>query len=199
MPRSAQPRVTTGLGRSSMRRLAMVAVVGLGGPAVGCEPGSTPRDEHSGDDARVALIQPEAWTPLPADEDPWPGHRPSRVDCPDHAWGPEAGTFEVETGTCNYASFVQPLEHGIEPGDRLSLTVHHLQLWAPEPASAHLALTVGGKKVWEAWPAIPSPEQVIDLEWVSDTRVDATEPVILHLHNHGINSWRLVRFERGDR
>lgn len=143
----------------------------------------------------VPVLDPRALTPVGASADPLVDHRPADVECPPAAWGPERGSFEIQTGVCDYAAFDQPLPVDLKAGDGLSIVVWHDFLDAAEPGRAHLAVWVGETVVWETELDIPAPsgtfEAVVTLEETPppDARLG------LHLHNHGFNSWRFVRID----
>lgn len=135
----------------------------------------------------------DAWRPLAPDMDPLANHRPEEAQCPDWARAPEGNILEVNTGGCRYAALSQPAGGDFPPSSTLELVLQHLSLVAPEPATAHVALAVGGHTVWESHIPIPHREQLLQarVELPDGTAVDT--PVVFHLHNHGQNSWRLVR------
>jgi hypothetical protein len=135
-----------------------------------------------------------AW--VPSEADPEPTHRQADDDCPEAGWGLEGSVLEVETGTCSYGVLEQPLLAELWPGDEVELVWWHNQLVSEEPATGHVLLTVGGHVLYEREVAIPhEPDAYTETVTVSE-RVEAGEPVVLHLHNHGANSWSFLRVER---
>jgi hypothetical protein len=139
---------------------------------------------------RVALVAPDLWVDdVPAD--PMPSHRPADAQC-DLGFGEEAGTFEVDTQLCSYGVFSQPMLDEIRPGDVVELSVIHDALWSEAPATAHILVQLGDAHTFETEVDIPGPYGFFNDEWIADLDVPAGTPAVLHLHNHGFNSWRLV-------
>lgn len=181
-----------------MRRVMMVAVAAL----VGC--GGEDADEvpDVSVDAAVAeswagevvLAPIEGWQPVAAADDPF-DDRPGEVVCPEHGYGTEVTLFEVETEVCHYATFAQPTPVALRAGDIVRTTAWHLTLWAPEPAEAHVAFRLGDGPEWARRIAIPSAEAAYAIELVVDADVPAGTPLYFHVHNHGVNSYRLLEVE----
>ena len=163
-----------------MRRIYPIGFLLL----VACRPGT---------DSAVtefALVDGVIWEPLPESEDPLPDHRPDEVVCSEAAWYPELGGLEVDTALCNYVSLTQPLQESIAVGDGLEVLAWHQSLWAEEAAQAHVAILVNGKILWEQIIDIPGDAAIYDGDWKAETSASAGSPVVLHLHNHGYNSWQ---------
>jgi hypothetical protein len=145
-------------------------------------------------DVRLPLAHASDWRESSADTDPLPEHRPDVVAC--LGWGEEFGALELSTATCNYASLEQPLAESIEPGDRLHIELWWSGLFAPEPATAHLALLVDDALLWETEVEIPGPADARTIEFDSPISAQAGATLTFHLHNHGQNSWTLGAVER---
>lgn len=143
----------------------------------------------------ISLLDPWFLVPIEAGADPLAHHRPSEVDCPPSAWGTEGGSFEVETGVCNYAAFGQPLPTELGFGDELHIVIWHDLLDAPEPAVAHAAVWVGTSVLWETEVPIPAPSSALEAVVPVRAPVPAGALLGLHLHNHGFNSWRFVSID----
>jgi hypothetical protein len=150
----------------------------------------------AGDATSTSLIDMTAWRALPAAADPLAEHRPERVSCPSAAWRLEAGQLEVQTGVCNYFAVDQPSLLPLASGDRLKLEVWHEALDASEPAMAHVALLLGSELLVEADVAIPSEARLHTLEVGVKAAAPAGTPLVLHLHNHGFNSWTFESLAR---
>ena len=138
------------------------------------------------------LVDASLWQPTnlePVD------HRPDEDDCPPAAWGEEAGAFEIQTGVCAYAAFTQPALVDVSARHVLELLLWHDDLDAPEPALAHVLLWAGEQVLWEQEIAIPSPAASNAATIELDAPIRAGEPVGLHLHNHGFNSWSLASLD----
>ncbi|TNE91683.1 MAG: hypothetical protein EP330_04315 [Deltaproteobacteria bacterium] len=138
------------------------------------------------------LVDATLWRPT--SDEPL-DHRPERDDCPPAAWGAEDGAFEVQTGVCAYGAFAQPALIDVSERQALDVLLWHDDLDAPEPASAHVALWAGDAVLWEAMIAIPSAAESTALTVELDEPIAAGDPVGLHLHNHGYNSWSLARID----
>jgi len=142
-----------------------------------------------------SLVDMDAWTEQSAAQDTLATHRPASVECPSNSWFNEDGALEVETGYCNYLSLVQPSLAAIKAGDSLHLVLWHANLAFEAPATAHVAVTVAGKLVWQADVAIPTDANIHDLRIPMNFDAPAGSPVEFHLHNHGYNSWTLLQLE----
>jgi hypothetical protein len=136
------------------------------------------------------LVDPFSWVPDEA-ADPMPAHRPAEVDC-EIGFGEEFGVFEIDTESCNYGVFSQPMLAEVRIGDTVELTVTHDDLVADGPAIGHVLVTLGDGHTFDAEVEIPHAYGLVTAEWVADVDVAAGTPAVLHLHNHGFNQWRLV-------
>jgi len=143
-----------------------------------------------------SLIDHLAWEPLDADDDPFAEHRPETVICPEWAREIEGEVFEIETDDCNYASLSQPSLRDLRAGERVDVVYWHLWLWSPEPAQAHVALTIGDWTVFENHIEVPGPEGNYGPQATVPHDLPAGTPITFHLHNHGVNSWRLLSIDR---
>lgn len=150
------------------------------------------------DGVMVDLVAPTAWQPLAAADDPLADHRPPDAACTfGLGWLVEPMGLEVNTATCNYGAFVQPTLHPIARGSRLSLQLYHFDLLAPEPATAHVAVLIGGNMIFEREIAIPGKANVFgdELGLVACFDAPAGAPVVFHLHNHGQNTWTFASLQ----
>ena len=128
--------------------------------------------------------------------DPLADHRPDEVRCPDWARPIEPPIQEIATDDCNYASLGQPSLRPLIAGERVVVEFWHLQLWSEEPAEAHVALFIGDWMVFEDHIAVPGDEAFYAPSAVVPVDMPTGTPVVFHLHNHGQNSWRLLRVDR---
>lgn len=150
------------------------------------------------------VILSELWKEVPPELqmqlDPNPDHRPSEVECKPGTFRVEDGSFEVETGACNYALFYQPLMRDLQPGQQLHMVAWHLNLLALEngPVSGHMHVRIGDETLFEVAPGIPAKPKVYDLMLTVQQAHPAGEHVVLHLHNHGFNDWNLLKIETKD-
>lgn len=164
----------------------------LGLALVGCRPDDFNDDSAAPEPVTVTLLAPPLLVPVPAADDPLADHRPSSVDCPEAAWGPEGGGFEVQTGVCGYAAFDQPLAERPSKGNVLEITIWHDILDALEPAVGHVAVWLDDRVIWEETVTIPAASDQLDAQVVLDFTPSPGARLGLHLHNHGYNSWRFM-------
>jgi len=145
--------------------------------------------------AAIRLVDADAWREQEAAADSFADHRPAELQCPSNSWHDEDGSLEVETGYCNYLSLVQPSQAAVQAGDTLHLVLWHGDLAFEAPASAHVAISIAGKPVWEAAVDIPAGAEIYDLRVPVGFDAPAGSPVEYHLHNHGYNTWTLLSLE----
>ena len=137
------------------------------------------------------LIDLGAFGMTSASDDPFED-RPSDIAC-EFGFGLEDGFFEFESDLCRYGAFSQPALAPIRVGDTVDFLLLHENLVSSEPGSqAHVAIAFGEDIVYEARIDIPAEANFLDEQWVSTLDVPAGTPVHFHLHNHGINTYRLA-------
>jgi hypothetical protein len=142
----------------------------------------------------VPLSSPDAWTVLLDAADPLADERPATARvCGEGDVFVEGETLEISTEACDWASFGQPVPVRMGAGDVVTIGLAHLDLWAPEAAEAVLAVGVGDTELVRWRRRIPSGAGILDEEVVLDDHVAAGDPMWIHVHNHGINSYRLTR------
>lgn len=170
----------------------------------GCGGGGSEADAGAGDESSppelegtlVELVRAPLWQQVAAADDPFADHRPATIECPlGVGWLVEPGGLEVNTGACTYATFSQPSLAQVAPGAELSLYLFHFDLLAAEPATAHVAVQLGDRVVFEEEVAIPGKAAVYERDWVADFELPAGQPIYFHLHNHGQNTWTLAHIE----
>lgn len=146
----------------------------------------------------ISLIDHTAWQLVPPEEDPFWDTIENSVPCPEAAYGVEgsgdASFYEVETTDCNYLTVFQPSLMAVEAGDTLKASLWHLPLASLEPAEAKLFVSIAGEIILEADIPIPSSEEVYSPQIVAEFSAPVGSPIVFHVHNHGINSWRFHRF-----
>jgi Copper type II ascorbate-dependent monooxygenase, C-terminal domain len=143
----------------------------------------------------LALASVDDWRIQDVDADALAEHRPETVDCQPNSWYEEDGALEVETGYCNYLSLSQASKAEIVAGDQLHLVLWHGDLAFEEPAVAHVAVSIAGKLVWEQEVEIPSEAEIFDLKIPLPFDAQAGSELVYHLHNHGYNTWTLLKLE----
>ena len=143
------------------------------------------------------LVDHTLWTSVPLDEDPFQEYAPEEVLCPVGGFEAEGEgadqILEVDTGICNFVTLEQPLPRSLRAGDRLEWSMWHLTLVFSEPAQAYVAMTIGEHLLWEKTIPIPSPAAAYSKELEVPADIEAGEPIRIHVHNHGNNSWRFHR------
>lgn len=152
--------------------------------------------EMESESERTPLIDHSLWAPLPRERDPLASHRPDPVDCPLAAWVPRHTGLEVQTGVCSYLAVVQPIRYALEPGDELQVDLWHELLDATEPGEGHVAVALDGRVLDEFTVQIPRSAAVEQLSAEIAVPVQAGAELVLHLHNHGFNSWTFVNIDR---
>jgi hypothetical protein len=141
------------------------------------------------------LVDVDAWAVQATAADSLAEHRPDDLQCPDNSWYNEDGALEVETGYCNYLSLAQPSLVSVEAGDTLHLVLWHGDLVFEQPATAHVAVSIDGKLVWENGVNIPAEANLFDARISLPFDAPAGSKVEYHLHNHGYNTWTLLQLE----
>ncbi|MFT6142189.1 MAG: hypothetical protein ACJAZO_001998 [Myxococcota bacterium] len=143
------------------------------------------------------MLDPSAWLEDPT-ADPLPDHRQTDAPCLPLGVEQELGGIEIQTGDCPYAILSQPILADVRAGRSLTLLAWHNDLIAPEPSAGHLLLIMGGQTLIDWTPEIPSDADVVDETVVLLQRVQAGDMAILHLHNHGANTWNVNAVEVGE-
>lgn len=155
--------------------------------------GDSGTDEASTGDVQegsAKLIDLGAFEKTTRSADPF-DDRPDDVVC-EFGFGLEDGFFEVETDLCRYGAFSQPSRAPVRVGDTLSLLLLHENLVSDDPdAEVHVGIALGDTIVWETTIDIPTEAAFLDPQWVSTVDAPAGTPVHVHIHNHGINSYRV--------
>lgn len=137
------------------------------------------------------LFTHEAWAPVSEADDPVADHRPADVDC-EHGWQAEGSTLEVDTAICAYLALGQPLTAKLPRGTRLTGGVSHDTLIADGLEEGHFGLWLGGERLWEVFVDIPGPADFHAFDVTLEQPVEAGAELVYHLHNHGVNSYRLL-------
>ena len=155
-----------------------------------------PQPSPTNDPGAGSLIDHQRWVELTAENDPFASHRHEAVICPEWSRQIEGELYEVETDDCNYVSLSQPSLRPLKRGDRVETVFWHLWLWAPQPAQAHVAITIGDWVIADELIDIPGPEQSFNPVLTVPEDMPQGTPIVFHLHNHGVNSWRLLSIDR---
>lgn len=144
----------------------------------------------------IELVDVDAWSLTATADDPWPDHRPDDFECSPLGWYEESGGIEVDTSKCDYFSASQPLLSPVGKGSPVDLVGWN----APQAlldtedtggVEVHMALTISGEVLWEKQTAIPCHADVFSEQFTAPFSAEAGETVVLHVHNHGYNTWNL--------
>jgi len=167
---------------------------GRDGAAVDEDGGDIADDVDDEEDARVgavaASIAPTSFVhtdagPLRALEGP------PVAPCGPGGLLPEGDALEVRTAWCDPADVSAPLPVDVPADTLVDVTLVHNALVA-DGGHAHFALFVGDEPVWDHQTAIPAPATFLSPRVVVQQAHAAGEPVVLHVHNHGSNTYKLV-------
>jgi hypothetical protein len=139
-----------------------------------------------------ALIDNLSWHSYDATLDPLRSHQPAELSCAASATFLEYGSFEVDTTRCNYVLSEHPALLALAAGTQVKMEILYYDLAAPEPAEAHLALLFGDALQWETHIPIPKAGDVIEVSFAATRTLALGDPIRLHLHNHGGNSYMVV-------
>lgn len=133
-----------------------------------------------------------SWTLIQDDaDDPFNDREVAEANCPLSSYGSESTIFEIETGTCQYATFRQDMVAPVFERDSLQYLVWHLNLWDETEGQAHIAIQLEDWLAWERRLDIPASAEIYDGQ--VEVPYDITSGVAyLHLHNHGVNNWRVA-------
>jgi hypothetical protein len=137
------------------------------------------------------LATPDRWQMVDRMRDPLASEAPVDGDCDPYAVVFEGPHLEVDTRACSYAVLEQAALTAAAPGERLTGAIWHLGLIDELPATAHVALAVGGSVIWEQWVDIPNPPTAWELDVHFESNVKEDAAIVFHLHNHGANQWRV--------
>lgn len=138
------------------------------------------------------------WTLEDPAQAPFADHRPDEVDCPATAFELEGDQLEVSTDKCNYVAITFPIIQNVPAGTTVKTLVLHTGLWAPEPATAHVAWVINDTVFWEESPEIPASTEFYFNETELPFAIGPNDTLHFHLHNHGANDWKIAEFQRTD-
>ena len=144
----------------------------------------------------ASLVVANAWELVEGAEDPFDDLRTGDEFCLPGAARVEDDGVELSTGLCSFQTLRQASRVEVGPGDTVGLTFYHFNLVSPEPAEGYAAIQVGESRIWEYATPIPADANYLDLSLPVEVEASAGTPVYLHVHNHGANTWKLVRLER---
>lgn len=145
------------------------------------------------DPGPVPLIEGSGWSAADASLDPQAEH--GGTPCYG-GFAEELGGVEIDTAICDYAVLQHALIEGFSARDTLGLNWWHSDLVAEDPGVGHVLLTIGDETLYEAEVDIPTGAQAYLLDLEPGFAAQAGDPLILHLHNHGYNTWNLFDLSR---
>ena len=141
------------------------------------------------------LVKADQWMTVDALDDPLPSHRPPMFTCSSDGVFIEAGILEIDTGRCSYFAVKQELPIALKAGDQLAITLYHDALYAEHRSEAHIAILIEREIVWENRIPIPSAPRLMTEHFRVPSSVPVGGRIDFHLHNHGLNHWRLASIE----
>lgn len=145
------------------------------------------------------LIDNSKWTIVPAAQDPFQKYKKSTSKC-EEAQGRkvEDGVLEIDTDFCNYITLQQPSLTEIRAGELIEFVMWHLELYAPTKGTGYVALMINGELVWENKVNIPGKAQFYEPTWSPQAPIPKGATVMIHLHNHGANTWKFHSITTGE-
>jgi hypothetical protein len=141
------------------------------------------------------LVDMESWRAYDAAIDPLRDHQPSMIQCDARSFYEELGALEVDTARCNYLLAFTPALRRVPAGSEVHVSLLHFDLQAATPAEVHVALLFGDSVEWETTIPIPTRAGEEVAVFRSKQALEFQDPVRLHLHNHGGNTYMLGALE----
>jgi hypothetical protein len=220
-------KMPSGITNVLIFQCSAISLLSTGAIACGAEDGKTPKKvlsrdasavelKDAGTDARVdvmdagvslldaaaaayvSLVDMNNWRRYDAAIDPLKSHQPATIECVPSATYVEYDAFEVDTTRCNYLLSYTPALRPVPVGTVLRLNILHYDLLAPEPAQTHIAVLFNDALQWEDTIPIPAPGDSVETTFTSTVPLDFQDPIRLHLHNHGANTYLFVALEVPD-
>ncbi len=156
-------------------------------------------DESGSSAGKGSLVDHDRWHKVDAAEDVF-GDRPPAPFCP-FGWVPELfsgmESLSVNTDTCQYLTLRQASRLEVLTGERVKVRLYHFDLASLDPAAqAHLGVALDGQVMWETHIAIPTTGAYVEATFDAPRDFPVGTPVDFHLHNHGPNSYSLLRIKR---
>ncbi len=145
------------------------------------------------------LVDHAAWTQVDADADPFADHRPPDAEPCNTPNGYDivGCSFEIDTDFCGYMTATQPTVTTIPKGWIIEIIIWYLDLVPPEidpdAAEAHLAVQLGDVVLLEETVTIPGDSDFLEATILAEAEIPEGTPFYFHVHNHGPNSYRLLR------
>ena len=174
---------------STARPLRAAAGVALGLLLSACP--SEPREEAD-------LVSATAWDILDDADDPFPTHAAEAKRRCYSGFGEYLGLLDIDTNQCGYVSAAQPTLDDVFAGDEIEILAWHQALASTDPdAQGHMALVLDGELLWELVVDIPASAAIHEVHVPMDRDIPAGSEIVVHVHNHGGNTWRLSHVRVG--
>lgn len=149
----------------------------------------------------ASLATPGGWTLVPLAEDPFADRHPGGEVCPAASFGPEELSGEMSFGVdglrCLYLTVRQDSLVEIDEGDLLHYRLWHFELVGLDAATATISMTIDGQPIIEERIPVPSPSTLRAPYFDANFSAPSGSEVLLHLENHGSNSYNLIEVTRG--
>ncbi|TVR04139.1 MAG: hypothetical protein EA398_03035 [Deltaproteobacteria bacterium] len=148
-----------------------------------------------GETVTIALVTP-TWSATAPEEDPF-APLVGRVSNRCTAWQPavEGSILEFSTRACDAMTVEAPLGIDLPAGTRIHLATTHAILTAEAPSTGWIGLAIGDQVLVARDVPIPGPASAYADTAVLPCAASATQPLRLHVSNHGPNSWRFVTLQ----
>jgi hypothetical protein len=138
------------------------------------------------------LLDHSSWGRYDPATDPLKSHQPAQLVCGIAGFFVEQNHLEIDTTRCNYVLAEHPSLLDVPAGTEVHMQLSHYDLAAPEPAEVHAAILFGDELQWETHIPIPATADVLNVTWQATRPLGKGEPIRVHLHNHGQNTYQLV-------
>jgi hypothetical protein len=186
------------MGPQAEKRALALVVLGALGVAGACGPAEPPLcDEKS------SLVDMEAWTEVPAADDPWepaedtPFCTIANGEIRSEPFGNGPVALDIDTNfECGWATVTQPAALPIEKGEHVLIRVFYFSQVTFPQATAQMAVRIGDDEIWSETVDIPTESNVTAPDIVMERDVDEGEPILFHIGNHGNNVWSLIELMR---
>ncbi|QQR91246.1 MAG: hypothetical protein IPJ88_05820 [Myxococcales bacterium] len=132
---------------------------------------------------------------LDPEDDPFLQDQPDSFDCQRPLPILEADALEFNTANCDYYLVRFPLLKALRVNQSVSILFWYSDLRASEATTGHVAIVINGQLLWEKSPPIPSSSRIFQEKVPLTFNAELGEDLIIHLHNHGENSWKLGSLE----
>ena len=137
------------------------------------------------------LALAEDWSLVAPADDPWPGRPPEAAACPERTAYEESGSIEIDTNLCDWVTLTAPARWAVAADEPVQMLFFHSALAAEAPTEAVMAIAFGETEVWSLTSPVPSASAFFTPDLTSPVDVEVGDPLVLHVHNHGANTYQL--------